>query len=71
MFRRGEDIKFEMGGKLVDMYFEEKFFVYLVLIYVRVVLIYSMFGNEVKVKEYVEEVVDVLIREYGIYVKDI
>lgn len=71
MSRRGEDIKPEMGGKLVDMYLEEKLFAYLAPTYVRAALIYSMFGNEAKAKEYAEEAVDALTREYGTHAKDI
>ncbi|KAK0670962.1 hypothetical protein QBC41DRAFT_354526 [Cercophora samala] len=71
MSRRGEEIKPEMGGKLVDMYLEEKLFAYLAPTYVRAALIYSMFGNEAKAKEYAEEAVGALTREYGTHAKDI
>ncbi|KAK4194846.1 hypothetical protein QBC40DRAFT_187244 [Triangularia verruculosa] len=71
MSKRGEDIKPEMGGKLVEMYLEEKLFAYLAPTYVRAALIYSMFGNEVKAKEYAEEAVGALTREYGTHAKDI
>jgi hypothetical protein len=61
----GEGVRAEMGGKLVEMYLEERLDAYLGPTYTRAALIYSMFGHEEKAREYAGEAVKALEREYG------
>ena len=64
-------MKPEMGGKLVEMYLAERLDAYLSPTYTRAALIYSMFGNEERAREYAREAVGALEREIGPHAKDI
>ena len=66
-----EDVWPEMGGKLVELYRAERLEAYLAPTYTRAALIYSMFANEDKAREYAEEAVLALEREYGPYATDL
>ena len=61
----------EMGGKLVEMYLAERLDAYLAPTYTRAALIYSMFGNEERAREYAREAVGALERETGSHARDI
>ncbi len=67
----GEGMRPEMGGKLVEMYLAERLDAYLSPTYTRAALIYSMFGNEERAKEYAREAVGALERETGPHARDI
>ncbi len=66
-----EGMRPEMGGKLVEMYVAERLDAYLAPTYTRAALIYSMFGNEERAREYAVEAVAALERETGPWAKDI
>ncbi|GAB1310619.1 SET domain-containing protein 5 [Madurella fahalii] len=68
---RGAGVRPEMGGKLVELYLAERLDAYLAPAYTRAALIYSMFGNEEKAREYAAEAVEALEREYGSHATDI
>jgi hypothetical protein len=60
-----------MGGKLVELYLEERLDAYLAPTYTRAALIYSMFGNEEKAVAFAREAVGALEREVGPHARDI
>ncbi|KAL1843824.1 hypothetical protein VTJ49DRAFT_7175 [Mycothermus thermophilus] len=68
---RGEGIRPEMGAKLVELYLAERLDAYLSPAYTRAALIYSMFGNEERAREYAQEAVAALERETGPYARDL
>ncbi|KAH6853991.1 hypothetical protein B0I37DRAFT_306168 [Chaetomium sp. MPI-CAGE-AT-0009] len=63
--RRGQGLRPEMGGKLVQLYREERLDAYLAPAYTRAALIYAMFGDEERAREYAAEAVAALERETG------
>jgi hypothetical protein len=67
----GKGVKPEMAGKLVELYREERLDAYLAPTYTKAALIYSMFGNEERAREYAREAVGALERETGPHAKDI
>ncbi|KAL2271348.1 hypothetical protein VTJ83DRAFT_719 [Remersonia thermophila] len=68
---RGEGIRPEMGAKLVELYLAERLDAYLSPAYTRAALIYSMFGNEERAREYAREAAAALERETGPYARDL
>jgi hypothetical protein len=68
---RGEGIRPEMGAKLVELYLAERLDAYLSPAYTRAAVIYSMFGNEEKAREYAREAVGALERETGPHATDL
>lgn len=68
---QGAGIRPEMAGKLVELYRAERLDAYLAPTYTRAALIYSMFGDEEKAREYAAEAVEALTREYGSQARDI
>ncbi|KAK4240433.1 SET domain-containing protein 5 [Achaetomium macrosporum] len=67
----GEGLRPEMGGKLVELYLQERLHAYLGPTYTRAALIYSMFGNEQRAREYAREAVGALEREVGPHARDL
>jgi hypothetical protein len=67
----GQGVRPEMAGKLVELYLEERLDAYLAPTYTKAALIYSMFGNEARAREYAREAVGALERETGPHAKDI
>lgn len=63
-------LKPEMGGKLVQLYREERMDAYVAPAYTRAALIYAMFGDEERAREYAAEAVAALERETGPHAKD-
>ncbi|KAK4167209.1 SET domain-containing protein 5 [Cladorrhinum sp. PSN259] len=61
----GRDVRPEMGGRLIQLYLDERLEAYMAPTYTRAALMYSMFGNEEKALEYAKEAVAALEREYG------
>ncbi|KAK3300599.1 uncharacterized protein B0H64DRAFT_428639 [Chaetomium fimeti] len=68
--RRGVGLRPEMGGKLVQLYREERLDAYLAPAYTRAALIYAMFADEDRAREYAAEAVAALERETGPRAKD-
>ncbi|KAH6650504.1 hypothetical protein F5144DRAFT_637353 [Chaetomium tenue] len=64
------ELRPEMGGKLVELYRAERLDAYLAPAYTRAALIYAMFGEEERAREYAAEAVAALERETGPGAKD-
>ncbi|KAL2137281.1 hypothetical protein VTI74DRAFT_5012 [Chaetomium olivicolor] len=61
MSRAGaEGLRPELGGRLVELYWEEKLDAHLALAHTRAALIYTMFGMEERAREYAVEAVGAL-----------
>jgi len=67
----GKGMKPEMGGKLVELYLDERLDAYLAPTYTRAAPIYSMFGHEERATEYAREAALALERETGPHAADI
>ncbi|KAL2264245.1 hypothetical protein VTK26DRAFT_9021 [Humicola hyalothermophila] len=65
-----EEVKPEMAAQLIDLYLSERLDAYLAPAYTRAALIYSMFANEEKAREYAHEAVQALEREWGVGAQD-
>ncbi|KAK3335902.1 hypothetical protein B0T19DRAFT_22795 [Cercophora scortea] len=66
----GRTVAPEAGGDIVKLYLDEKLYSYLGPAYTRAALVYSMFGNMDKAKEYAAEAAEALVRETGPQSKD-
>ncbi|EAQ93058.1 hypothetical protein CHGG_01293 [Chaetomium globosum CBS 148.51] len=61
----------EMGGKLVELYRAERLDAYLAPAYTRAALIYAMFAEAERAREFAAEAVGALERETGPWAKDV